>query len=69
MNRRSVALRNGNADGGKYACLPRPLCDSLNLGLLRVKREFRNQIIAELQKYSVFRTIVHRSRNGPQWSR
>lgn len=30
-----------------------------NLSLLRVKREFRNPIVKQLQRYSPFRTVVH----------
>lgn len=40
-----------------------------NLCLLRVKREFRKLIVAELQKHSQFRTVVHlrgTDRNGPE---
>lgn len=39
-----------------------------NLSLLRVKREFRNLIVAELKKFAEFRTVVHlrgTDRNGP----
>jgi len=39
-----------------------------NLSLLRVKREFRDLIVAELKKFAKFRTVVHlrgTDRNGP----